>query len=122
MSAVASTPRNGVHKAAILLVLLGEEVASQICRHLPERELEQLTQEIAELKYIDPRTALTVLEEYHNLTVTQDYLAQGGTDYAQKLLVKSFGEEGARQLMSQVTRGAGAKTGTLESLQERNQQ
>ena len=49
---------NGMRKAAILLVLLGEEVASQIYRNLPEHDLEQLTQEIAELEYIDPRTAL----------------------------------------------------------------
>ena len=33
----------GMRKAAILLVLLGEEVASQIYRNLPEHELEQLT-------------------------------------------------------------------------------
>ena len=111
MSTAATTsPPNGMRKAAILLVLLGDDVASQIYRNLPEEELQQLTQEIAELKYIDPRTALTVLEEYHRLTVTQDYLAQGGTDYAQKLLVKAFGDEGARLLMSQVTRVAATRT------------
>jgi flagellar motor switch protein FliG len=107
-----------MRKAAILLVLLGDDVASQIYRNLPEQELEDLTQEIAELKYIDPPTALMVLQEYHNLAVTQDYLAQGGTDYAQKLLVKAFGEEGARQLMNQVTRVAVAKSSKLESLQK----
>ena len=47
-----------------------------------------------------------MLEEYHRLAITQDYLAQGGTDYAQKLLVKAFGEDGARQLMEQVTQVA----------------
>ncbi|HEX3353851.1 MAG TPA: flagellar motor switch protein FliG [Terriglobales bacterium] len=118
MSATAPTPLNGMRKAAILLVLLGDDVASQIYRNLPEQELEDLTQEIAELKYIDPPTALMVLQEYHNLAVTQDYLAQGGTDYAQKLLVKAFGEEGARQLMNQVTRVAVAKSSKLESLQK----
>ncbi len=122
MSAAVTTPLNGVRKAAILLVLLGDEVASQIYRNLPEHELEQLTMEIAELKYIDPRTALTVLEEYHRLTITQDYLAQGGTDYAQKLLVKAFGDDGARQLMAQVTQVARASTNRLESLQKSDPQ
>jgi flagellar motor switch protein FliG len=122
MSTAPTIPLNGARKAAILLVLLGDEVASQIYRNLPERELEQLTQEIAELKYIDPKTALIVLEEYHRLTVTQDYLAQGGTDYAQKLLVKSFGEAGARRLMKQVTEVAQASTNKLESLQKSDPQ
>jgi flagellar motor switch protein FliG len=122
MNATVTTPLNGVRKAAILLVLLGDEVASEIYRNLPEHELEQLTMEIAELKYIDPRTALAVLEEYHRLTVTQDYLAQGGTDYAQKLLVKAFGEDGARQLMSQVTLVTRASTNRLESLQKSDPQ
>ncbi len=48
----------GVRKAAVLLVLLGEEMASQIYRHLPQQDLERVTQAIAELEYIDPQTAL----------------------------------------------------------------
>jgi flagellar motor switch protein FliG len=122
MSAAVISPLNGLRKAAILLVLLGDEVASQVYRNLPDHELGQLTVEIAELTYIDPKTALTVLEEYYRLTVTQDYLAQGGTDYAQKLLVKAFGEDGARQLMSQVTMVAKASTNKLESLQKADPQ
>ena len=59
MSAAVTTPLNGMRKAAILLVLLGDEVASQIYRNLPEHELEKLTMEIAELEYIDPPTAQT---------------------------------------------------------------
>lgn len=109
---------NGLHKAAILLVLLGEDVSSQIYRHLPEREIQDLTQEIAELKYIDPVSALSVLEEYHRMAITQDYLAQGGTDYAQKVLVKAFGEDGARQLLKQVTHAAEMSASKLDSLQK----
>lgn len=45
----------GVRKAAVLLVLLGEEMASQIYRHLPQQDLERVTQAIAELEYIDPQ-------------------------------------------------------------------
>jgi len=112
----------GLRKAAILLVLLGEEVASQICRNLPDKDLEQLTQAIAELEHIDPPTALGVLEEYHRLTLTQSYLAQGGSDYAQKLLVKAFGEDGARQLLKQVSQAAEMSVGKLDSLQKSDPQ
>ena len=112
----------GTRKAAVLLVLLGEEVASQIYRNLPAQDLEQLTQTIADLEYIDPPTALTVLEEYHRMTLTQDYLAQGGTDYAQKLLIKAFGEDGARQLLRQVSQAVEMSAGKLDSLQKADPQ
>jgi len=112
----------GMRKAAVLLVLLGEDVASQIYRNLPQQDLEQLTKEIAELDYVDPQTALAVLEEYHRMALTQDYLAQGGTDYAQKLLVKAFGEDGARQLLSQVSRAAEMSANKLDSLQKADPQ
>lgn len=121
MSAVPNT-LPGVRKAAILLVLLGEDAASRIYRNLPERDLEHLTQEIAEINYIDPQTALEVLQEYHRLTVTQDYLAVGGTDYAQKLLVKAFGEDVARQLLSQVSHSAEASVTKLDSLNKADPQ
>jgi flagellar motor switch protein FliG len=112
----------GTRKAAVLLVLLGEDVASQIYRNLPQQDLEQLTKEIAELDYVDPQTALAVLEEYHRMALTQDYLAQGGTDYAQKLLVKAFGEDGAQQLLKQVSRAAEMSANKLDSLQKADPQ
>src|SRR5258708_27714461 len=118
----AATPLAGVRKAAILLVLLGEETASQVYRNLPERDLEDLTQEIAELNYIDPQTALAVLQEYHRLTVTQDYVAVGGADYAKKLLVKSFGDEAAGHLLSQVSHSIERSAGKLDSLRKADPQ
>lgn len=121
MKAVAS-PSGGLRKAAILLVLLGEEISVEVYRHLPERDLQQLTQEIAELDYIDPQSALAVLEEYHGLALTQDYLAQGGTEYAEKLLVKAFGSDGARQMLGQVSRAVEMSASKLDSLQKADPQ
>ena len=112
----------GTRKAAVLLVLLGEEIASHIYRVLPQEDLELLTKEIADLDYVDGETALAVLEEYHRMGLTQDYLAQGGTDYAQKLLVKSFGEDGARQLLRQVSSAAESNASKLDSLQKADPQ
>ena len=119
---VGATPLAGIRKAAILLVLLGEDAASRIYSNLPERDLEHLTQEIAELDYIDPQTALAVMQEYHRLAVTQEYLAVGGTDYAKKLLVKTFGEDSARDLLSHVSRSVQASATKLDSLRKADPQ
>jgi len=122
MAVAAPVALAGVRKAAILIVLLGEEAASKVYANLPDRDLEDLTQEIAELNYIDPQAALKVLEEYHRLTVTQDYVAVGGSDYAKKLLVKTFGEENAQHLLSQVSHSAERSAGKLDSLRKADPQ
>jgi flagellar motor switch protein FliG len=112
----------GTRKAAVLLVVLGEDVASEIYRNLPEGSLEELTQAIGELDYIEPSTALAVLEEYHRMALTQDFLAQGGVEYARKLLVKTLGDEGARGLLRQVSQAVEATGTQLDSLQKADPQ
>ena len=118
----ATVLSQGIHKAAILMVLLGEETASQIYRNLSQDDVQRLTQHIADLDPFSPDTAMNVLDEYYRLVLTQDYLAQGGPDYAKKLLVKAFGEEGARQLLDQVSMAAEMSAAQLESLQKADPQ
>src|SRR5215469_5113993 len=108
---------SGLRKAAILLVVLGDEAASAVYRHLGENEVRDITQEITELEFVSPELAAAVLQEYHRLTLTQDYLAQGGPAYATQLLMKTFGEAGARSLLDQVMKsqeGAGHNLVTLQ--------
>jgi flagellar motor switch protein FliG len=122
VTAPAPTSLNGIRKAAILLVLLGDEVASGIYRNLPDEELRTLTHEIASLDYISPEVASAVLQEYQTLTATQQHVAQGGPDYANKLLVKSLGEEGAQAMMAQVMEAQEASAQSLDALQKADPQ
>jgi flagellar motor switch protein FliG len=112
----------GLRKAAILLVLLGDEAASLVYRNLPQEEIQLLTEEISELEYISPQIAGHVLEEFYRLTVTQEYLAQGGSEYARQLLVKAFGEDGAKNLLDKVMHYQEARATTLDSLQKADPQ
>jgi len=120
MSTPASNP--GLQKAAILMVALGEETASYIYRNLPENDVQRLTRRIAELEQFKPETAIAVLEEYHQLTVTQGYLADGGPEYAQKLLVKAFGDANAKRLLDQVANSMDRNAVHLEILQDADPQ
>jgi flagellar motor switch protein FliG len=112
----------GSRKAAILLVLLGDDAASAIYRNLADKEVQELTREIAELDYVSPDLAAHVLQEYNRLTLTQEYVAQGGLEYANKLLVKAFGNDVARSLLDQVERTQEARAGNLDSLQKADPQ
>jgi len=113
---------SGVRKAAIVLVVLGDEAASAIYKNLPEEDLRVITQEITDLDYISPETAAQVLREYHQLTLTQEYLAQGGAAYAAKLLTKSFGETGAKALLEQVSAVQEKEARNLATLQRADPQ
>ena len=112
----------GVRKAAILLVMLGEDAASEIYRHLPPTEIEHISQEIADLKSVDAETALAVLEEFERLVASGEGVTRGGKDYAQKLLVKAFGEEGAKELVRQISLTAETSASKLDSLQKADPQ
>ena len=78
--------------------------------------------EIAGLTHVDAETALTVLEEFERLVMAGDYLAQGGKEYANKLLIKAFGEEGAKELLHQVSLTAEMSAGKLDSLRKADPQ
>src|ERR1039458_2943851 len=112
----------GVRKSAILLVLLGDEAASLVYRNFREEDLQILTEEISELDYISPEVGAKILQEYYRLTVTEEYLAQGGADYAKTLLVKAFGDDGAKTLLKQVEDFQEARATNLDSLQRADPQ
>ena len=115
---VAERATSGLRKAAILLVVVGEEAASGIYRSLPEEDVERLTQEIAEMGQVPAEAALQVLEEYEGLVLTQDANASGGLQYAHDLLIKAFGEEAAKSMLAQVHRTAEMSTVQLDSLKK----
>ena len=112
----AEETTSGMRKAAILLVLIGDDAASSVYRHLPEPAVEQLTQEIAGMGQVSAEAGLRVLEEYQGLILKQDATALGGAQYAKDLLVKAFGAESARNLLEQVARAAETSHGQLDSL------
>ncbi len=122
MSNPTENALTGKRKAAILLVLLGDEVATHIYKNLPETELREITQAIAELEYVSPQTAAKVLKEYQELSLTQEYMIQGGPEHANKLLVKAFGDVGARALIEEVSRAQEMSAQSLSTLQKTDPQ
>ena len=107
----------GVRKAAILLAVLGEEAAATILRMLSEDDLNRVTHEIARLGSVPKEASLKVMEEYQQLAVAQEYIAQGGQDAAQRMLVKAFGENGAREMVARLVRANELSASRVESLQ-----
>ena len=94
---------NGVQKAAILLIALGPEKAATIFQHLKEDEIEELTLEIANTRSVSPQIKDEVLDEFYQVCLAQQYIAEGGIGYAKNLLEKALGEEKAQGVISKLT-------------------
>ena len=90
-------------KAAILMVLLGREYSSKVYKCLSQEEIEQLTLAITNLDRIDSELSDRVLEEFHDITLAQKYVTEGGIEYARDVLVAAVGAEQADALLSRLT-------------------
>ena len=113
---------NGVRKAAVLLVAVGEESAKEILRALPEADVQRLTEELADLRGITPEMSAGILEEFWELLETQNFMIHGGLDYASRLLMETFGKERADDLLMLVRRSQEAAQGNLAKLQRTDPQ
>lgn len=93
----------GRQKAAIFLVLLGQEKAAHIYKYLDEATIELLTLEIASLRGIDTIQRDTVLREAQELIMAKEFMGRGGVGYARELLEQSMGTEKAEELLKKLT-------------------
>ncbi|MBQ9936062.1 MAG: flagellar motor switch protein FliG [Lachnospiraceae bacterium] len=97
------TEVTGIQKAAVLLIALGPERSSQIFKHLKDDEIEQLTLEIANTKSVPAELKDEVIEEFYEICLAQQYIAEGGIAYAKELLDKALGEDRARDVIGRLT-------------------
>jgi len=113
---------SGVRKAAVLLVAVGEELAKEVLRALPEVDVQRLTEELADLRGITPELSAEILEEFWELLETQNFMIHGGLDYASRLLIEAFGKERAEDLLMLVRRSQEEAQGNLAKLQRTDPQ
>ena len=113
---------SGVRKAAILLVAVGEELAKEVLRCLPETDVQQITEELADLRGITPELSAQVLEEFWQLLDTQNFMVHGGMDYASRVLIEAFGKQRADDLLALMRRSQEAAQGNLAKLQRTDPQ
>ena len=96
-------------KAAVVIVSLGSENASNIYKFLHEDEIEQITFEIARLRNLSPEETEFVLNEFYQLCVTQKVFTDGGVEYARAVLEKAFGAKTAESLLERITKALQTK-------------
>ena len=81
MSRSGEEKLNGLQKAAVLLISLGPEKSANIFKHLKEDEIEELTLEIANTRSVTPQVKETVINEFYEVCLAQQYIAEGGIGF-----------------------------------------
>lgn len=93
----------GRQKAAILLISLGPDVSAQVFKHLREEEIDQLTLEIANVRTVDTAEKESILNEFHQICMAQEYISQGGITYAKEILERALGSQKAIDILNRLT-------------------
>jgi len=100
---MTKSERSGKEKAAMLLISLGPERSAEIFKHLKEEEIEQLTLEIANIRTVAPEEKERILEEFYQICLAQEYIAEGGIGYAKDILEKALGTQKALEVINKLT-------------------
>jgi flagellar motor switch protein FliG len=104
----------GVEDAAILLMSLGEEEASEVFKHLQPKEVQRLGETIAKLKVIPRDRVESVLTRFDAVAETQSMLVNDTDEYVRNVLRKALGDDKANLLLDRILQGGDVSS--IESL------
>jgi flagellar motor switch protein FliG len=112
----------GIRKAAILTVVLGEELGPEVLKLMDEDEVEAIGREVAKMQGISGEQAESVLEECYQMVLAHDYVLKGGIDYARKLLISAYGPDHARKMLDRLMKTLGNEVANFDALQKADPQ
>ena len=92
----------GRPKAAALLVAIGEQRAGEIFKYLGESEVEALSLELAKAQKVPTEVCRDVITEAVESVLAEDYLAEGGVEYARSVLMRSLGGDRADEIIGRL--------------------
>jgi len=104
----------GVEDAAILLMSLGEEEASEVFKHLAPKEVQKLGETIAKMKVVPRDRVEAVLDKFDKVAETQSTLVSDTDEYVRSVLRKALGEDKANLLLDRILQGSDVSS--IESL------
>jgi flagellar motor switch protein FliG len=93
----------GKQKVAILIISLGQTISVKLLKLLSEEEIEEITLEIANFKKVDPNLQEEILTEFYNLAVAQEFIMQGGVEYARGILEDAVGGGRAEEIIGRLS-------------------
>ena len=93
----------GIQKSAILMMLLGEDEASEILKNLSPREVQNLGSAMYSVQGLDQETVNRVLDEFLEIIKQQTSLGLGAGNYIRNVLNRALGEDKAQSVLSRIS-------------------
>ncbi|MEO8154819.1 MAG: flagellar motor switch protein FliG [Rhizobacter sp.] len=95
----------GLEDAAILLMSLGEEEASEVFKHLTPKEVQGLGETIARMRSVSREKVESVLEKFATVASEQSNLVTDTDEYVKAVLRKALGDDKANLLIDRILQG-----------------
>ena len=96
-------------RAAVLMLLLGEQQASEIIRYLNPKEVQALGGAMVAVADLSQEAVNVVLDEFVATLKKQTSLGLGTGDYVEKVFKRALGEDKAASVLSRIMPGQGSK-------------
>jgi len=116
--AAAAPPVPGIRKAAILMLVVGEEAGGKILRQLSEADAEKVSREVARLSSVSNAEVDAVLGEVTQLIDARQYFLEGGMDFAQRMLSSAYGPETSKVLLERIAKVMGGDMASFDAMQK----
>ena len=89
---------------AILLLQLGEDATAAIFSHMDVESITEISKYIAANRTIDKAIATAILEEFHAILQSGQFITSGGMEYARELLYRTLGPEEAKKVLEKLSK------------------
>jgi flagellar motor switch protein FliG len=115
---LTATSLTGIRKTAILLVALGPPGSIEILKLLKQEHSDRLATAIARMDSVSQEQVDAVINEFSQLVTSNSLFVRGGLDYAQKLLIETYGPDIAQTLIARLTRSLDSGQAVFEDFRK----
>ena len=96
----------GLEDAAILLMMLGEEEAAEVFKHLAPKEVQRLGETIARMKAVTRERVDVVFDNFEKIAASESMLVADSNEYVKSVLRKALGDDKANLLIDRILQGS----------------
>ena len=98
-----------IQRAAVLMLLLGEQQAADIIKYLNPKEVQSLGAAMTQVADLSQEAVNAVLDDFIATIKKQTSLGLGSSDYVENVLKRALGEDKAASVLSRIMPGASSK-------------
>lgn len=94
---------SSTEKAALTLLSLGQELASQVLKNLSEAEVKRVSRAFMTVHEVDRETQFSIANEFRNMMQAGETLLVDGREFAKGVISGAFGEQAGEGLLEYIT-------------------